>query len=298
MNEKKKSKSKSKTGIGRILGTIALLGLIGVLTIMPVTATRIMDESLKTLINSTAPEYYNSTWSISETQFEAWIAMITLSEGPANADGYVAQSTGSLRNDSFNHKDLGENFIFSTGIGPFQLDYGGEGGGVNWTNMTTLNKTDPEKSLRSVLRWHNVYFGSEWELSSPPTLFDFYTYSAWHGPSRLMGSGDFKPLWNNITDSDWDSVKNIYQNVSFHPLNGSYPYGNDVIKVGSTYWNILDGYYDTWLMKGEGPGYSGEFYYAYNDTLEIWVYNDTTKTMDLSENIPKPNYLKKMTVLQ
>lgn len=243
----------------------------------PAAAAVSMDNTLKNLIDTIAPEYYDSTWSISESQFKAWIAIITLSEAPTGNWGYAAQSTGSLGHDVFNHIGLGATFKFSTGMGPFQLDNGGSGGGESWSTMTTLDKTDPEKSLRSVLRWHNVRFGSSWTGANAPTLSDFYDKSAWFGVKRWGTSGDLKTYWNLITDSNWDDVKDKRVDVAFHPPTINAPYGNYVKKVGNYYWNILNGCYDTWLIKGKGPGYSGEFYYAYDDTLEIWVYNEAEK---------------------
>lgn len=278
---KEKNKTEKEIGIRRILSAVVILGLIGMVTAMPVAATASMDEKLKDLIDTVAPEYYNSNWegSISVSQFKAWIAIISLTEGPTNQFGYAVQSTGRLGHDVFNHKDLGRNFMFSTGIGPFQLDNGGSEGGESWTTMTTLDKTDPEKSLRSILSWHNVRFGTKWEGALPPTLSDFYTKTKnrWFGPGDSMARKEFKPLWNSITDSNWDEVKSKSVDVAFHPPTINAPYENYVRKLSNYHWNILDGNYGTWLIKGKGPSYSGEFYYTHNDKLEIWVYNDATK---------------------
>ena len=237
------------------------------------SSTPKMDKTLADMIDALAPGYYNNSWNLSLSQYKAWIALITLSEAPTSNWGYAAQSTASPGNDVFDHVDLKSQFRFSTGIGPFQLDNGGEGGGENWTNMTTIDKTDPDKSLRSVLRWHNVSFGSKWKGAKAPTLYDFYNNTKWFGVKRV----NITEYWYSITNSSWDEVKNKKIEVEYHPPNGSYPYENYVKKIGKVYWNLWEGCYDTWLIKGIGPGYKGEFYYTYNNSVEVWVFNDTDK---------------------
>jgi len=104
-----------------------------------------IDKNLLDLIDKNAGSYYNKNWDLTLNQFKAWITTIAWAEGMLG--GYTAHSTGAPGSDVFYHKDVGDKFMFSTGIGPFQLDVHGK----NWQTIEKLNIT---KALSDVLEWH------------------------------------------------------------------------------------------------------------------------------------------------
>ena len=240
-----------------------------------------LDHALVSLIEQHAPDYYNAGWNISLSQFQAWIALISLRE--AGFGRYTAHSQygGGYDGDRFNHVDVGNAFRFSTGIGSFQLDRGGDQGyaSEDWSTMPTMVKLDPQHSLLSVLRWHRDRFGAG------ATLADLSGSSAWLAVQDNRES-EFASTWYQITGSSWGSSKNQNLNVAFHPPTVSDPIEDTVQYRGQLYWYLpprWDGYLDTWRITArswEGIAVT-EYFYTYSDNngWEAWVFDDAEQKL-------------------
>ena len=158
------------------------------------------DTLLLNLIDQLAPSYYRSTWNITLEQFKAWVTTIAHAEGGPGA--YVAHSqgapgwidaNGNNRGDRFAH--IGNaSFRFSTGLGPFQLDNGGGGGGQNWTRMKTIDKLNPARSAESTLAWHFNRF-----TAAGTRLIDFANNSVWFAVKTTAGTTKPANHWAAVT---------------------------------------------------------------------------------------------------
>jgi YVTN family beta-propeller protein len=237
-----------------------------------------IDTGLKAMIDAKidsdvdGTKYYRNTWSISRSEYKAWIALIALQEG--GNFGYGAHSGSST--DSYHHVS-GQNFYFSTGLGAFQLDRGGVSD--SWSKMPSIDKLDPEKSLESTLKYfYNTYTGTE-------DLSYFEKHSVWFG----VASGKeavFKPIWQAMTGHTWDECKNAKLDVNFSPSTFDAPYSKYVTYVGKIHWNPHNGMFDkdldTWLITAgsyRATGNKYQYYYTYDSTTgwESWVLNDADK---------------------
>jgi len=234
-----------------------------------------IDTELFNLINTHAIDYYNNKWDISLSQYKTWITVITLREAGYGRYSAHSQYGGGFDGDRFNHIDVGYDFPFSTGIGAFQLDRGGDQGDAteNWGTMPTIVKMDPVESLLSTLRWHRDRFdGPKY------TLADFSQYSAWLAvhPSQ---SG-FKLTWKEITGEDWADNAYTKKDVSFTPPLVNDPYENSVEYLGKVRWYLsgFEGYYDTWLISARNwaGNIVAEYYYTLREDTgwEVWICND------------------------
>jgi hypothetical protein len=258
-----------------------------------------IDRELFLLINTRAPDYYNSNWKISLSQYKAWIALITLRE--AGYGRYGAHSSGNPGcrkmgkeikcGDFFPHRDstVRGKFPFSTGIGAFQLDRGGEDGGENWGAMSTIEKLNPETSLESVLKWHFNRFNPKTiqgqrcrgkEIRGDITLEVFQLCTKWFAVDTDQ---EVTTDWDRITGGKcpWMSCKKEKRDdVEFDPPFTDDPFENTVKEVGEIYWNIegLQGYFPTWCIIARS--WNGKermrYYYTLNpDTgWEFWVWKD------------------------
>lgn len=233
-----------------------------------------IDTGLKAMIDAKidsdvdGTKYYRDTWDISRSEYKAWIALIALKE--SGNLGYGAHSGTST--DSYRHAS-GQNFYFSTGLGAFQLDRGGNG----WSTMPSIDKLDPEKSLESTLTYfYNKYTGTE-------DLSNFQKTSVWFAVDT---DEEVKPMWQTMTGHTWDECKNTKLDVNFNPPTFDAPYSKYVTYVGKIHWNPHNGMFDkdldTWLITASSyraTGHKYQYYYTYDPATgwESWVLNDADK---------------------
>ena len=261
--------------------------------IPPNQVTAAIDQQLLDLIDQYAGSYYNSGWNLNIDQYKAWIATIAWAEG--GKGGYVAHSQygGGYYGDRFDHRAVGSDFRFSTGIGPFQLDRGST---ENWEFWPTIDKLDPEKAVKSVLRLHYNTFGAGADLEY------LAENSRWYAVNPNYG-GDPAGHWNAVTGTNWNYHKNgkteldwsnIKDQLAQNADNPDFLYENNVRSSGTVKWNIkesegiqtdtekkviFDGYYQTWLITARG--WEGtelfEYYYTYrsDENIEIWVWDNS-----------------------
>ena len=90
------------------------------------------------------------------------------------------------------HYSVGSQFRFSTGIGPFQLDRGGNDN-PTWDHWPTINKLDYAKASESALKYHYSTFGSGSSLAS------FSSSTLWYG----VDSTHVAAYWNAVTGTIW-----------------------------------------------------------------------------------------------
>ncbi|MBU1941651.1 MAG: hypothetical protein KKC68_07750, partial [Candidatus Thermoplasmatota archaeon] len=251
-------------------------------------ATAAIDQQLLNIIDQNAGLYYNANWNLNINQYKAWIATIAYAEGGNGGYSAHSQYGGGENGDRFDHKDV-SSFKFSTGIGPFQLDRGG--GTENWGLWSTIDKLNPDESVKSTMRWHYNHYGNG------KTLNDFAINSPW-----LAVNPDPTNHWNAVTgtswnihknnkiDLDWNTIKNQLAQNANDPI---FPYQNNVQLVGTKEWNIqqsegiktetgkdvvFDGNYQTWLITSRS--WSGtelfKYYYTYNsnENIEVWVWDN------------------------
>ena len=252
--------------------------------------TRYIDTELKELIDYYAIRFYHEFWEISLSQYKAWIALITLAE--VGNLRYSAHSSYAPGVDRFEHKDVGAVFRFSTGIGAFQLDHGGEEGGEDWTRMRTLDKIDPKFSLLSTMRWHYNYFNDPLRET---TLSDFSNARKWYAVAP-ENEAIFAEIWETITGSPWEECKDTRVDVEFHPpVTDHEPFNEIVQYIGKVYWDVRypegaginwSGYFDTWLItaRSYSPYYlEYQYYYTFRREAgeEIWVWaEDLTRIFE------------------
>jgi len=250
--------------------------------------TAAIDELLLNLIDQHANSYFNPAWDITIDQYKAWIA--TIASGEGGKGGYVAHSQGLLGSDVFNHRVVGSNFRFSTGIGPFQLDRGG--GPDNWHYWPTIKKLNPEEAVKSVLGWHYHTFGAGVNLKY------FADNSVWFA----VKGGNAANHWEAVTGASWDihnkgkvsldwlSIKN---QLSQNAQDLKFRYETNVKDMGVMRWSIresdgiktdtgkkvvFDGDYQTWLITARN--WNGielfQYYYTFDQSrgIEVWAWNN------------------------
>ncbi|HEC91855.1 MAG TPA: hypothetical protein ENI51_02510 [Candidatus Atribacteria bacterium] len=256
--------------IGLLVGA-AFSGLFTNIVRAADDAIAIIDEELLDLINQYADDYYKPEWNVTLDQYKAWIATIAWSEG--NRGGYVAHSQWNPGSDVFYHKIVGGKFRFSTGIGPFQLDFHGG----NWPTIKKLNIT---KALLDVLIWHYNKFGKDDNLSK------FSKESDWNG----VKPGRIETRWREVTGTEWRDHKDgkninlkwteVVNRIAIKE-DPRYSYKDNIKYMGKVKWNIdksegiktdggkkviLDGYFPTWLVNARDDTGTKlfDYYYTYN----------------------------------
>lgn len=261
----------------------------------------ILDKELLDLIEEYSVAYFRQEWNLTLDQYRAWIATIAWGEGKIG--GYAAHSQ-ALGSDMFYHKEVGEKFRFSTGIGPFQLDRGGEPEKPPWHNWPTIKKLDPREAVKSVMRWHHYWFGKD------ATLKDFSEDSVWFAVKsnyynswlgRWIGEEFVKAHWKDVTGTKWDDYKNgknkilkwseVVDDIKIinDPL---FSLTGNIKKIGKLKWNVtfttdagktvyFDTYSETWLINARDAGGKKlfDYYYTYSEAegFEIWVWNNAGK---------------------
>jgi len=260
--------------------------------------TAAIDQHLLDLIDQYAPTYYRSTWNMNIEEFKAWIATIAWGEGAKG--GYGAHSQGNLHVDLFTHKDY-PSFTFSTGIGPFQLDRGGQDG---WGTWPTIRKLDPAQAVCSIMNQHYWQFKED----SGATLQTFADACLWLSVNPSQG-GNPSSLWYAVTGTTWSQYSGGNISLSWSAIETSlagnandlsvYPYAQNVQDIGMRTWNIgadaglstdsgtsiiFTGAYDTWYITARPPAGTKlfQYYYTYDasSNIEIWVYDNATDSQN------------------
>jgi len=250
-------------------------------------STAKIDGQLLNLIDQYADKYYNPEWNLTLDQYKAWIATIAWGEG--RMGGYTAHSQAGryqkaeLDGDRFDHIEVGDNFIFSTGIGPFQLDRLGE-----TKFWPTIKKLNPKEALLYVLDWHYKNKGGGANLT------DFSNNSPW----LAVRPGSVEKRWKQVTGTDWNEHKSgmnkdlkwveiVNRIKSDEP---EYFYENNVRYVGEIKWDVsfvtdtgkqvsFNGYYPTWRITARS--FTGQplfsYYYTYDENVqcEVWVWDNS-----------------------
>lgn len=265
----------------------------GVIGLFGITAA--VDGLILDLIDQKASLYFNPSWNLNINQFKAWLATIAWAEGGLGGYGAHSQYGGGYNGDAFNHIVVGQNFRFSTGIGPFQLDrYSSE----NWHLWSTEQKLNPQLAVESAARWHLDNCGSG------STLSNFANNSPWlavRTPSSYW-SVVTGTVWSAHSGGgaalDWPAIKNqLASNATAYP---HLPYSKNVVDVGNLTWNIksaeslmtdsgrqviFDGNYQTWAVTARQWGGQEvcKYYYTYrtygsDPTIEIWVWDNNWDT--------------------
>jgi hypothetical protein len=269
--------------------------------------TAAISEELLREIDSLAGQYYDDNWGLTLDQYKAWIATIAWGEG-GREGGYVAHSHYALGKDVFNHKGVGSRFIFSTGIGPFQLDNGGID---HWERWPTIKKLDWREAVKSVFKEHYESFKGKGQKIA---LQDFASWSPWNAVNPNKG-GNPTERWKEVTGTDWEDHKNSDKKRNPPPLNWNDPskplppvsptlaknaegipgwnYRESVQYLGYIQWDIReeDGY-TTDLPSNKKIVFTGplptwrirtqlfSYYYTLANGIEVWVW----------DNADDPNY--------
>jgi len=265
-----------------------------------------IDQQLLYSLDSLAECYWNSNWDITLEQYKAWMATIAWSEG--GIAGYSAHSQAAPGTDLFYHIDAGEDFTFSTGIGPFQIDNGYD----NWDHWPTIDKLNYQMALKSALKFHFNTFGEKTPSGEKMNLEYFSSKSRWYGvmPNKPPNQASVADLWNAVTGTswdenkaakcelDWDGIKNNLILNAQDPAHDDLSYDHQVAYQGYIQWNILesdkkftdlpqskqiifDGEFPTWKITARYLDYNlYSYYYTYNPEikLEVWAWEDPTYT--------------------
>jgi hypothetical protein len=221
--------------------------------------------------------------------------------------GYSAHS--SATSDSYSHTSVSE-FVFSTGIGPMQVDRGkAEILGKGWENWSTIEKLDWKSSLESSLsviyytidKKHNkgeLHFIEDIRNAIKNTWFGYHTEAEgdlglWVPLDKNLEStqGD----WYAVTGTTWDSVKESNRSTGTllkdqdivlkdirENIQGEWDdYHNVVRKIGNLHWRItsinIDGCFETYQVLSQRL-YNNQNTYYYMQTesdekgTEIWAY--------------------------
>jgi hypothetical protein len=258
---------------------------VEITTVPQVTAA--IDTLLLNLIDQYANSYFDPAWDITIDQYKAWIATIAWGEG--GKGGYVAHSHWAPGSDVFNHRVVGSNFRFSTGIGSFQLDNGGYD---NWQYWPTIRKLNPEEAVKSTLKWHYRTFGADVNLKY------FADNSVWNAVKGGNAAGQWEAVTGTSWDVhnkgkvslDWSSIKN---QLSQNAQSLEFRYETNVKDMGVIRWSIkesdgiktdtgnkviFDGDYQTWLItaRDESGKEVFQYYYTFDQLrgIEVWAWNN------------------------
>lgn len=154
---------------------------------------------LNTLIPDDNSQYFDKNWKITPEQYKLMI--LTLIWGEGGKYGFTAHS-GKEGEDRETHKNV--TFYFSSGIGPFQLDWGGEPD--SWENWPTIEKLNWQRAFESTLKIHKLKLNQK----SINNLEDVRiglrdTWYAYYRSDEQWGHWEVN--WPEITGTNWDSVK-------------------------------------------------------------------------------------------
>jgi|GEM_PF-2699321 len=284
---------KEQKAWGPIIGIVlvavmieAMLGGLASVASAQTEPTARIDKGLLSLIDEYADDYYKNSWNVTLNQYKAWIATIAWGEG--NRGGYTAHSHWGEGSDVFNHKVVGREFRFSTGIGPFQLD-------AMTPNWPTIKKLNPEESLLVVLRWHQE------NVKDDAKLLDFVKAQTVGGQcvgwAAVDTEEEVRALWRAVTNTNWDVHRNGRASPDLdweqikRAIGTDDPWRNSVEYIGRVTWNVtfttnvvekgllsIDGFSDTWLIAARnGSGnVAMRYYYTYNASIgcEVWVWDN------------------------
>jgi hypothetical protein len=265
-------------------------------------------DAIDAALQSDPGFYYNNQWNVSRNQYKAWIATIAWAEGLKS--GYGTHSRSNLGVDRFNHRHAGECFYFSTGLGYFQIDRGGQycnnqQGSEEWEKWSTLAKLDITLAVSSVMRWHYNSFGNG------ATLRDFLNCSRWFA---LDSEEEASRLWWQVTGTSWaNHAARRVEDLDWNTIRGClaanaqrgfwFPYNKNVRFVGEQYFNIgsnnrdidtgqplpvtIVGCRPTYLISARHDagerGVIMDFQYYYtldtNSKVEVWVWKDPNESL-------------------
>ena len=266
-----------------------------------VTISASVDEDLLDYLDELIPDvesspYFNDDWGITRDQYKIMIATLIWAE--AGQGGYTAHSSAS--SDSVLHNDLGNDFRFSTGIGPLQIDNGGPDSNDPWEKWPTIKKLDYKKALESALEMHlkknaDVTFLKDIRNKTKNIWFAYYK-SDEHTPVY----GRWEVRWSEATGLDWSSSegcnKDNHLRITWSEVKGALSnnaksrwekYDDAVQPVGSCKWVInaddeietdtkdriiLDKCLPTYLIIARNG--QMKYYYAQDEdqNIEIWAY--------------------------
>jgi len=177
-------------------------------------------EPLLELIDKYGGETYNDDWAFTEDQYKVWLA--TIAWGESQGRGYTNHGTAS--GDVFFHKNAGNDFFYSCGIGPFQMDWGFGGllGDLEAVcYWSTLEKLDIERTTKAIANWH------ENNVNAGDTLADVQRGHPWFAIyCRSTGDGHIQNWWKEVTGTEWESeylandyASEKYNGTEEHPFN-------------------------------------------------------------------------------
>lgn len=237
-------------------------------------------------------EYFNDEdWDITREQYRIMIATLMWAEGAIH--GYSAHSRAAT--DSVKHQDLGDSFQFSTGIGPMQLDRGGD---PEWHTWPTIEKLDYKKALESTLVVHHDKMESITSLDNmrsqmKNTWFAYYLSDEWSPPR-----GHWEDTWSDITGLNWSEVedcdKECVLDITWEEVKDAlsanaektWPEHEEVVQnLGYKRWTVdytrdsgeeitIDGPFETYLITARSLIYPVRYYYMNHATqsIEVWAY--------------------------
>jgi len=273
-----------------------------------VTITASVDEDLLDYLDKLIPDvesspYFNDNWGITRDQYKIMIATLIWAE--AGEGGYTAHSSAS--SDSVLHNDLGNDFMFSTGIGPLQIDNGGPDSNDPWEKWPTIKKLNYTKALESALEMHlkknaDVTSLEDIRNKTKNTWFAYYK-SDEHTPVY----GHWEVKWSEATGLNWSSSEGCNKDnrleITWSEVKGALSnnakgkwekYDDAVQPVGNCRWVInvddeietdtkdriiLDKYLPTYLIIAHNRNGQMKYYYAQDEdqNIEIWAYCNPDK---------------------
>ncbi|MCK9335369.1 MAG: PEGA domain-containing protein [Candidatus Cloacimonetes bacterium] len=300
-----------------------------------------VDEDLLNYLDELIPsegasDYFNDNWGISRDQYKIMIAALIWGEG--GTAGYTAHSiyvdpAGRLgMGDALDHSDpdLYNKFWFSTGIGPLQIDRGGDSSD-NWGYWPTIKKLDYRVALKSALTWHKKLNAGGISSLDQMRTNSRGTWYAYYKTTEGDNLGRWENTWAESTGLDWESVKNYNKGsilgitweeaknkLSYNAAKGVgdvkwEKYGEVVKSIGAYTWTInsgdaktqsgklvvLNNDFETYLITAKslasGIEYSMQYYYANDDSqnIEIWAYYNPSDVSHHLKSIFVRDYSKK-----
>ncbi|WP_054864416.1 vWA domain-containing protein [Methanosarcina barkeri] len=255
---------------------------------------------------------YVDNWGISKDQFKIMLAVLAWGEG--NPDGkcrYAAHSSDTA--DKW-HKDLPNNFHFSSGLGPFQI--------TATDKWTTIDKLNSKKALDDTIIRHKTYSKGSFENIEDVRSKLKNQWFAYRLSSE--GGGEFEEKWKEATGTNWNDVKYTNKETANSPLDWkvikkelkdeSEVESKAVEDIGMRKWTISKGDgvknyngdtielnkdLSTWLIHAKklpegNKAKSYEYYYTYDDAqkIEIWAYSNPSDTQHDKKSIFIRTYTK------
>lgn len=294
---------RKRNKMGKILGVAIVCLMIGTMVWGTVSAEQPyyatkeavpqIDRELVEMIDTYAGDYFVPEWNITLSQYKAWIALIALMEGGNLC--YAAHSSWGIGSDFFYHidPDAKDSFAFSTGIGPFQMDLLNDGE-IDWAKQPTINKSNPEKALKGVLRWHN----NSNSIPDGANLATFSEKSMWNAVKPDQ-EATFAPVWKTMTGKEWNySKENKHDATISDKVLKDDAFSKYVRYAGKVQWDCkvqtdkrgnipFQGDYDTWLIRARANNplapSEWEYYYTYDEEkqVEVWVWNNESQSNPL-----------------